>query len=65
MTDLARYAFKSGDTVCIKGIPPSPPMRVIDCSDRSLLLLEAPTGAVVRLGRLQVALVERGGQTGE
>ncbi len=59
---LARYAFEVGDTVCIRRIPPSAPMEVIDCSDKSLLVLQAPTGAVVRVGRRAVQMVERAGE---
>jgi len=59
MTDpTARYGFKIGDQVVVKGWPPSSPMTVTDTSDSSLLSLELPSGCSVRVGRLACVLVE-------
>ena len=61
MTDpTARYNFKTGDQVVVKGWPPSSPMTVTDTSDRSLLTLELPSGCTVRVGRLACELVQNG-----
>ena len=57
---LAKHAFRPGDEVRILGIPPSPPMRIIDCTDPALLVLEAPSGYTVRVGRLSCELVTTG-----
>ena len=60
MTDtLARYNFRLGDQVVIKGWPPSPTLEVVDVNDRALLTLQAPGGALLRVGRLQVTLIDR------
>ena len=59
MTDsTARYGFKIGDQVVVKGWPPTSPMTVTDTSDRSLLTLELPSGCNVRVGRLACDLVQ-------
>lgn len=51
------YAFRVGDQVLIKGWPPSNVLEVIDTSDRALLILQTPSGATLKVGRLQVTLV--------
>lgn len=59
---LTRYGFRVGDQVVVKGWPPSSPLIVIDTSDRSLLVLETPSGATLKAGRLQITLVDRPSQ---
>jgi len=60
MTDtLAMYAFRVGDSVIVKGWPPSNVLEVIDTSDRALLVLQTPAGTTLKVGRLQVTLVNR------
>jgi len=56
---LAMYAFRVGDQVLIKGWPPSNVLEVIDTSDRALLILQTPSGATLKVGRLQVTLVTK------
>ncbi len=53
----ARYSFKVGDQVVVKGWPPTSPMTVTDTSDTALLTLELPSGCSVRVGRLACVLV--------
>ena len=54
--NLQQYNFKAGDQVVVRGWPPSAVMTVIDHSDRSLLILETPGGAQLKVGRLACAL---------
>ena len=59
MTDsTARYNFRKGDQVVVRGWPPSSPMTVTDTGDTSLLTLELPSGCSVRVGRLACVLVQ-------
>jgi len=58
MTDpLQRYGFRIGDQVRVRGWPPSTVFEVADTSDRALLTLRTPSGAVLRVGRLAVTRV--------
>jgi hypothetical protein len=60
MTDqLARYNFRVGDQVLVKGWPPSDVLEVIDTSDRALLILQTPSGTTLKVGRLQCTLVAK------
>ena len=60
MTDaLTQYSFKVGYQVVVKGWPPSNVLEVIDTSDRALLVLQTPAGTTLKVGRLQVTLVNR------
>lgn len=64
MTDpTARYGFKIGDQVVIKGWPPSKVLEVVDVSDRALLTLQTPSGAQLKVGRLAVVLTNSGEDT--
>lgn len=62
MTDsTARYGFKIGDLVVVRGWPPSTAMEVIDTSDRALLTLQTPSGTMLKVGRLAVVLLDSAG----
>ena len=56
---LDRYNFRMGDQVVVKGWPPSNVLEVIDVSDQALLTLQTPAGTTLKVGRLQVTLVNR------
>jgi len=56
---LAMYAFRAGDQVLVKGWPPSNVLEMIDASDRALLTLQTPSGATLKVGRLQCTLVAK------
>jgi hypothetical protein len=45
--------IQPGDRVFVQGWPPEP-LEVIDCSDRSIVVLRTVNGAVVKVGRLAV-----------
>ena len=45
--------IKPGDRVFVKGWPPQS-LEVVDCSDRSIVVLRSEHGATVKVGRLAV-----------
>jgi hypothetical protein len=45
--------IQPGDRVFVQGWPPQS-LEVIDCSDRSIVVLRSVNGAVVKVGRLAV-----------
>ena len=55
---LARYNFKPGDQVVVKGWSPGDVLEVVDTSDPALLTLHTPGGAQLKVGRLACERVE-------
>jgi hypothetical protein len=51
--------IQPGDRVFVQGWP-SQSLEVIDCSDRSIVVLRSENGAVVKVGRLAVVPADAG-----
>jgi acyl CoA:acetate/3-ketoacid CoA transferase alpha subunit len=65
IADPALLNLKPGDQVLVEGWPPSAVLKVVDTSDRSLVILRTPNGALLKIGRLAVVeCVESGNPSG-
>jgi hypothetical protein len=53
-----------GDKVFVRGWPPQS-LEVIDCSNRSIVVLRSDNGAVIKVGRMSVVLVENEPRVGQ
>jgi hypothetical protein len=52
--DLNLVNLKPGDQVLVKGWPASVVLKVVDISNRALMILRTPNGALLKIGRLAV-----------